>query len=241
MKKFLIAAGVAALSLASTAQAANITAYSNDFDGAEVFASGVTGGLSGYGNIVSKQNLPAPFAGNILQNDSTGNPAIATVLTLNNLPTHDSIDINFLVALIDSWDGSVGSAPQNDHLYIAVDGNVIFDLSAVNASGSVSPDNLVGLSLGPITHYGFNPTWVDAARDMSSVAALNYAHTASSLTLAFYAGGVGWQGGFDESWGIDNLNVQLVTRDTDVPEPAALGLLGLGLAGLGIARKRRAR
>lgn len=247
MKKFLIAAGVAALSLASTAQAASITAYSNDFDGAEVFASGVTGGLSGYGNIVSKQNLPAPFAGNILRNDSFAGSgfavpmALASILTLNNLPTHDSIDINFLVAFIDSWDGSSGSFPQNDHLYIAVDGNVIFDLSAINQSGNASPDNLIGLSLGPITDYGFNGGYVDSARDMSGVPALNYAHTASSLTLMFVAGGVGWQGGSDESWGIDNLNVQLVTRGTDVPEPAALGLLGLGLAGLGIARKRRAR
>ncbi len=245
MHKLLIAAGVAALSLASTAQAASITAYSNDFVGAEVFAGGVTGGLSGYGAIVSKESLPAPFAGNILRNDSAristlpGGIAGPAVLTLNNLPAHDSIDINFLVAFIDSWDGSTGGFPENDHLFIAVDGTVIFDLSAVNQSGSVSPENLIGLSLGSIQDYGFSG-YVDSARDMSGVPALNYAHTASSLTMVFFADGVGWQGGSDESWGIDNLNVQLVTRDpgTDVPEPAALGLLGMGILGLGFARRR---
>jgi hypothetical protein len=37
----------------------------------------------------------------------------------------------------------------------------------------------------------------------------NIAHTASSLTVTWLAHGTGWQGGTDESWGIDNVEVLL--------------------------------
>src|SRR5262249_49353682 len=41
----------------------------------------------------------------------------------------------------------------------------------------------------------------------------NIPHTSSSLTVEWFASGAGWQGGSDESWAIDNLEV-IVIRST---------------------------
>jgi hypothetical protein len=60
----------------------------------------------------------------------------------------------------------------------------------------------------------------------------NIPHTASSVTISFFASGAGWQGGNDESWGLDNLSVGI-----NVPEPTMLGSLGLLAAALGARRR----
>jgi len=70
------------------------------------------------------------------------------------------------------------------------------------------------------------------------------AHTASTLTIDFYASGddtsaagvdnLSWSGQGDESFAIDNVQVIL---NNVVPEPSTLALLFLGLAGIGF-RKR---
>jgi hypothetical protein len=53
-----------------------------------------------------------------------------------------------------------------------------------------------------------------------------FAHNASDLVLDFSANGL--QGIGDESWGLDNVMVQV----TPVPLPAAVWLFGSGLLGL---------
>src|SRR5689334_17970277 len=48
------------------------------------------------------------FSGSFLWNQtggpSNGTPGLASVLTLTDLPPHHSIDLNFLLAIIDTWD-----------------------------------------------------------------------------------------------------------------------------------------
>ena len=56
-------------------------------------------------------------------------------------------------------------------------------------------------------------------------------------TLGFTYGGL--QGYNDEAWGLDNVAMAgEVSAPSAVPEPAVLGLFGIGLLGLGFARRR---
>lgn len=57
-----------------------------------------------------------------------------------------------------------------------------------------------------------------------------------SVTFSNYAG----FGTFGDSLVIDNLRVNDASSGRDVPEPASIGLLGLGLLGLAAARRKRA-
>ncbi|OPY89335.1 MAG: hypothetical protein A4E72_01137 [Syntrophus sp. PtaU1.Bin208] len=219
------------IGIASSATAA-IVLYSNDFDGNETFYTGVTGGLSGVTGTESVQGYSAVagFSGNLLRNATTGNPASYTTLTLSNLPTHTSIDINFLFAFIDSWDSTNGS-PAPDWFNVKVDGVSVLQITAANASGS---NTYGGTVLDPLTHRGWWGNYGERAFDMSSESALSIAHSTSTLTIDFFASGDGWQGGSDESWAIENLQVTA----NPVPLPGALLLFAPGLAGLLAIRRR---
>lgn len=254
-----------ALLFTSSIHAAPINVYSNDFDGNEVFSSGITGGFSGITtleviNTLNPLDAPAGFAGNMLVNQSgsrTVTPS-KTTLTLNNLPTHDSIDINFLLMFINSWDGIGGSFGQgpnpdgtpkalNDKLLLDVDGVNILDISADNGDMFVDYD---GTLAGNGTHILVNGGQIfanmhsspdardDSAYDMGTEDLLTITHTASTLTIDIYAGGPGWQGGPDEYWGIEAM--QVTVNEVVVPVPPALWLFGSGLFTLiGITRRTR--
>lgn len=171
------------------------------------------------------------FSGSFLRNTSTGNPAPATVLILHDLPIHTSVRLGFVLAVIDSWDG-VGATYGPDLFNVTVDGVSIFSQAIVNY---VPPPDVL-LTPSPLSNLGFS-SYVDSAYDMSLDPAFsNIAHSASTLTIRWFAGGPGWQGGNDESWAIDNVRITL--SSTAVPEPASLALAALGLAGLAFASAR---
>ena len=79
----------------------------------------------------------------------------------------------------------------------------------------------------------------DRIVDMSTAPALRFAHTASTLKLSIRASGAGWQGGDDESWGIDNLTITSLSRAGAVPEPATWAMMILGFGGVGATVRRR--
>ena len=182
-------------------------AYSNNFDGVETFASGVSGKLSGVVTTENVQGFVADgFSGNFLRNTATGDPATATTLTLTNLAAHTAIDISFLLALIDSWDSTDGGGPAPDYFNVSVDGVTVLQLTAALGSGSIT---YAGGQLGGVYNYGFNNDYNDIAFDMANEPALTVAHSASTATIKFFASGAGWEGGDNESWGIENLQVTL--------------------------------
>jgi Ca2+-binding RTX toxin-like protein len=204
------------------------TIFATDFEsGVPVQFSGTTttSAVQGFAGIGTGSDV---FGGNLLENATGGDrfapgtiPQTPTTLTLTNLPTHTSIDINFLLAIINSWDGLVATNPINaapDFFNVQVDGVPLFRGSFDNArqgasQGYIGPPG-VQLIPFPLTDLGFPVTPGSAPFESAWNLGLDplfdgIPHTASTLTIDIFADGAGFQGGLNESWGIDNFNVIL--------------------------------
>jgi len=225
--------------------------YFNDFDGGPVVAPGVTAALTGVTTTEPVQGYAGlglvgdTFGGRFLRNDTGwpvpggpfGFPGQPTVLTLTNLPSHTSITLGFLLAIIDSWDGASsligGQLAVGDFLNVEVDGALVFREAFDTfdpADGYAAPPG--GLLAN--TQLGFN---LGHPRDSAYRLSFDIPHTAATLTIRWFADGPGWQGTTDESWAMDN--IRLTLNGTAIPEPSTLAtLLALG-AGLAVVRRSR--
>ena len=129
------------------------------------------------------------FGGNFLRNTTTGP---TTTLTLTGLSGHTSINLNFLLAIVSSWDGtSTSIAP--DYFDVRVDGNLIFhhifnhtessDQSYPEGSNQLIPRNSVG-GFPNIPAFGGSSGWGDTAYNMGQDSTFdNIPHSASTLTV----------------------------------------------------------
>lgn len=211
--------------------------YFNDFDGGETFGAGVAGGLSGETATEPAQGfvglgpVGGEFSGNLLRSTSATQPGEATVLELSGLPPHDDVSIGFLFAAIDSWDGAF-SPGVDDFFEVWLDGEQIFQETFLNSTAA-SSQSYAGPALALRQALGFTAgiDHNDSAYDMLPNFG-NVPHSADTLTLEFFASGLHWQGGTDESWGMDNLRVA-------VPEPGHVAQLGVGALVLALACARR--
>src|SRR5947209_20033051 len=160
--------------LGSAAFAASVTVFNTNFNaGAPPEFSGVTTteGVQGYAGLGTGLNV---FSGNFLRN-TTGNnfgggpPPLKTTLTLTDLPAHTSINLKFLLAIIDSWDGD-GCFAGPDVLNVTVDGFSIFSHAFEN-SGCGIQDYVPppGVELARRQQLGFNTSpgfFLDSAYNM---------------------------------------------------------------------------
>ena len=186
------------------------------------FNNGVPSQFSGVTDLVNVQGYAGygtgtdTFSGDFLQNSSI--PPVPTTLTLNDLPAHTSIDLHFLLAVIDSWDGNGPSTCCGpDILTIEIDGqpilSAIFDNAWGNGSQTYFPPQ--GVVLVRAMELGFRDIDghdQDSAYDIGKDPTFsNIPHTSGTLTVEWYASGENWQGDGDESFAIDNLVVILNT------------------------------
>ncbi|MEO5494248.1 MAG: hypothetical protein ABIR08_09495, partial [Sphingomonas sp.] len=71
---------------------------------------------------------------NFLINASV-NPITTTEFAISGIGAHTSISLGGVLGMLDSWDSTNGS-PAPDLLQVLIDGNVVANLTAANASGS---------------------------------------------------------------------------------------------------------
>ncbi|MCL4199069.1 MAG: hypothetical protein KJZ69_16385 [Phycisphaerales bacterium] len=179
----------------------------------------ITGGgqlesVAGYAGLCSSR---ACFSGMLLRNDTgeIGRAATPTRLRLDDLPRHEAIDVRFLLAVIDSWDGVQIDWTAPDFLIVRVDGQRVFlealtNLGPPRFQNYEPPPGVAMTPLPPTVNLGWNIGHVDSAYDLGlEPRLLQIPHTASSVTIEILAGGNGWQGEMDESWGVDELEVWL--------------------------------
>ena len=182
--------------------------FSSDFNGAtvpaEISGPGTLASVEGYDGLGPAGNT---YSGQFLRNAATGNPATATTLTLFDLPPHQSISIRFLLSIIDSWEGN------NDRFTVTLDGEDVFSNTFRNnnvGQGYPYPTGtLIFRNQEAAASSGTNALR-DSGYDMSREPSLrDIPHTASTATITFFASGNNWDGGDDESWAIDNLEVMV--------------------------------
>jgi basic membrane protein A len=205
---------------ASPSRVKSETVYFDNFDESPIVASGVSATLGGVTTTAPVEDYAGlgigsnTFEGEFLRN-TTGGPlgqsGLVTTLTLTDLPSHTSVEINFLLAIIDSWDGSEPGGCTDCHpdiLTVTVDGTIIFSESFGFNGPTFDPPP--GSVLAEYLPLGFNGDYDDSAYNMGLVPAFDgVPHRGKSLTIEWVASGAGWQGGNDESWAIDNVEVVL--------------------------------
>jgi len=212
------------------ASAGSLTVFSDNFESGQL-----PGEFSNAGEIDATEGYnPLGFGEYFLHNST--HPAAPTFLELTGLPEHTTVDISFLLAIIDSWDGNGENTFGPDFFNVRVDGVTVFSHTFSNKGDSTQSYSAPpGGVLADSQILGFN-TYEDSAYIMGLEPSLqSIPHSGSTLFIEFFASGAGWQGNTDESWAIDNVVVCI----NAVPEPASVALLAFGGL-IAIRRKRQA-
>jgi len=108
------------------------------------------------------------------------------------------------LAIIDTWDGSSGGS-HPDFFNVSVDGSLVFSETFANFLDPHT-QSYTGLPLVGLTGLAVTPSKLDSAYAM---ALHDIPHWDSTMVVSWWASGAGWQGGDDESWAIDNVDVTL--------------------------------
>ena len=215
---FLLTLGLVAPAGAAT------TVFSTGFESGlppEFSAPGsVIEGVQGYSGLGPAGRQ---FGGVFLRYTSV--PLYTTKLTLRGLPAHDHLSVKFLLGLIDSWDGV-------ELMQIRVDGALLFNhwfqLATGDSSDYYPPPPGALLSKG--TDLGFSGCCYynrDRAYDLGAEPAFqDIPHTADSVVVTWDLSAVSgpaadqWQGGSDESWALDGVEVSVSTLNVGVGDSA---------------------
>ncbi len=225
---------LSALTVSGRVAASTTQVFSTDFESGypAEFTAHLGSGLEGVQGYAGLGPTGNQFGGNFLRyTEVTLHP---TTLVLTGLPAHDHVDLDFLLAVIDSWDGTELFQVRVDDVLLF---SHLFQLATGDTSDYIAP---VGGLLSRGVDLGFSGCCYynrDRAYNMAVEPVFHaIAHTASTLTVEWSIGAVSgpaaaqWQGGSDESWGIDNVRVSVTDATSDVGPRGADSGLGLGAA-----------
>ena len=195
----------------------SVVVFRADFEGGLSPAFSGSGGLEEVQGFVGLGTGSNSFGGAFLRNSSGngGTAPLPTRLTLSGLPGHTSISLHFLLAALDSWDGGCPDVPGvgPDLFNVSVDGNVVFSQVFMNSGcGNQSYGPPPGVLLArQVEMFGLEgPSYRDSGYDMGLDPTFDaIPHLSSTLTIEWFASGPGWQGGADESWAIENVEILL--------------------------------
>jgi hypothetical protein len=248
---------------ASRALLAFVCWYSLPASAATVYFNDFQGAVGSEWTNTSVASAPNPdYNGTRLFLGEFGNETVS--LSLDGLPAHGLTTVSFSLYLIRSWDGNDTTVVNGDPLgpdswtLNVAGGPSLLDTTFSNGNpagqayspspgatscnagyNAVMPAGVFNPMTGASECYSLgytfsDPTVTNEAMDSVYELSFTFAHTGSSLMLNFGANGL--QGIADESWGLDNVKVQV----SAVPIPAAVWLFGSGLLGLvGVARRKR--
>src|SRR5215471_14715130 len=144
MRRFTRLAVVIALAtVPADVGAASQPLFFENFDGGGFVVAPASGGFTGYTHTQSVEGFSGlgtgtnVVSGLYLHNDTgdnfTNSPSLKSTIQLSGLPAHTGIEIKFLLAIIDTWDGNVG-----DFFHVDVDGTSVFKETFYNGTGPQS-------------------------------------------------------------------------------------------------------
>lgn len=204
-----------------------------------------TSSLTGAGFLSSSGGYSSYGFGNFMLRNWDSASASTVSFTLASAT---EVSLSFDIAFIDSWDGESGGCCNPDQLFLNLDSGLIVSQSVNNvwmkvpgffyagASEFISAysTELVNASAGLNLAGEWNgDSGYDSAYSFSlSLGLLD----AGTHTLSWFAGGLGWQAGTDESFAIDNI----VVSSLPVPEADTYAMMGLGLGLLAGMRRKTA-
>lgn len=226
------------ISTITSAYCATTVLYENNFDDpvatlGPVTAS-VTGGTSSAGGIsggvTSGEGLSNinGFSGDLFRVTA---PDDQLIIQVSGIDASNPVDLNFSLALIDSWDGSSAEF-GTDIINVAVyDGGIGTTLIAGFSQVYQNSDDLANMPFVDSVivsnmQLGFNNAAQFFNEDAFAIGFDDLQVSTGTLTFVIFGssasnGGPGFQGGDDESFAIDNFVIT-----SNVPEPSAFLLLG---------------
>lgn len=251
MRRLGIVLGVLVAGLACVARpaAAQTQVYTNDFSNGIEGTTG--GGVTGAWTVNPHRSdfrTFSPNGGNGFLGELENETA---VLDLANLPPHQKVRLSFHLYIIKSWGGNnTGAGPDYWSLRVK-NGDTLLDETFSNGSNGGDPDEylqsfggqgVVGGPFDPLTgalasgNLGYSHP-ASPVGDSTYSLTFEIPHTAS--TLGFEFAGRNLQGAGDETWGLDNVTVEVLNSPTAVPEPGALALFLPTLGMVAILRRHR--